>query len=108
MHNGDRYYSAKIERENKPTLYMNVQTPNVKAGEIRIARTDFTEFHPEEQDKDRRFEHVQGQGGWLKPNEAILKTAENNRTAAFFRKKLDVDPVKQVEQSKVKAKGVER
>ncbi|MHB1495395.1 MAG: hypothetical protein ACYCUY_08135, partial [Acidithiobacillus sp.] len=106
--NGDRYYSAKIERENKPTLYMNVQTPNVKAGEIRIARADFTEFHPEEQDKDRRFERVQGQGGWLKPNEAILKNAENNRTAAFFREKLDVDPVKQVEQSKVKAKGVER
>ncbi|MHB9043157.1 toprim domain-containing protein [Acidithiobacillus sp.] len=103
-----RYYSAKIEREDKPSVFMNVQAPTMKDGDIRIARTDFTEFHPEEEDKNKRFDRIQGQGGWLKPNEAMLTKGDKDHTMQFMREKLLVDPVKQVEQAKAKAKGVER
>ncbi|MHB1630995.1 MAG: toprim domain-containing protein [Acidithiobacillus sp.] len=103
-----RYYSAKIEREDKPSVFMNVQAPTMKEGDIRIARTDFTEFHPEEEDKNKRFDRIQGQGGWLKPNEAMLAKGDKDHTMQFMREKLNVDPVKQVEQAKAKAKGVER
>lgn len=103
-----RYYSAKIEREDKPSVFMNVQAPTMKDGDIRIARTDFTEFHPEEEDKNKRFDRIQGQGGWLKPNDAMLAKGDKDHTMQFMREKLNVDPVKQVEQAKTKAKGVER
>ncbi|MHB1494106.1 MAG: hypothetical protein ACYCUY_01460, partial [Acidithiobacillus sp.] len=82
--------------------------PTMKEGDIRIARTDFTEFHPEEEDKNKRFDRIQGQGGWLKPNEAMLAKGDKDHTMQFMREKLNVDPVKQVEQAKAKAKGVER
>jgi len=104
--NVGRYYSATIEREDKPSVFMNVQAPTMKEGDIRIARTDFTEFHPEEEDKNKRFDRIQGQGGWLKPNEAMLAKGDKDHTMQFMREKLNVDPVKQVEQAK--AKGVER
>jgi len=94
--------SAMVEREDGSKLYANV-LPH----ENRTTGEKFLSASFGERDPQGTFRQIEGQGGGLKPNEAMRQLGDQDRTAQLVREKLGVDVLakdKAVEQ----ASGVER
>lgn len=94
--------SAMAEREDGSKLYVNI-LPH----ENRTTGEKFLSASFGERDPQGTFRQIEGQGGGLKPNEAMRQLGDQDRTAQLVREKLGVDVLakdKTVEQ----ASGVER
>ncbi|MBU2859427.1 hypothetical protein HF290_03060 [Acidithiobacillus ferrooxidans] len=98
---GEKFLTAKAEREDGTTLYANL-TPHEKNGE-RWLSASFAERDPS-REKGQQLSPITGTGGTLKPNAALLEKAEKDRTAQYVRETFKVDPAKEVG----KSKGVSR
>ena len=78
--------SASVEREDGGKLYVNVLPhENRNTGE-KFLSASFGERDPE-----GVFRQIEGRGGSLKPNEAMLQAGEKDRTVQLVREKLGVD-----------------
>lgn len=96
-----------MDREDGRTLYVHL-TPHEKDGERWLAAS-FAERDPSKE-VGKQFVMVEGKGGSLKPNQALLDMADKDRTAQYLRETLKVDPVKvhEREQARQSTRGLER
>jgi len=95
---GEKYLSAKAEREPGKTLYATIQV-HEKDGNRRWLSAHFAE-----KEQGKALENIEGKGGSLKPNQAMLDAADKDRTAQYVRESFQVDPA-QLAQEKGKEKG---
>lgn len=107
---GERFLAAKMDRVDGSTLYVHLM-PHGKDGE-RWLSASFAERDPTKE-KDQQLSAIEGKGGGMKPNPALLDTVETDRTAAYLRNTLKIDPVKIHEREQARkglqpAKGVSR
>ncbi len=98
---GEHYLAARVEREDGKTLFVNV-LPHEKQGE-RWLSAQFAERDPEKE-RGKQIAAIEGKGGTLKPNQALLDAADKDRTAQYVRETFKVEPAARVE----KEKGVQR
>lgn len=103
---GEKFLSAKAEREDGTTLYANL-TPHEKNGE-RWVSASFAERDPSKE-KGQQLAPIAGTGGTLKPNQALMDKAKTDRTAQYVRENFKVDPARRDQDRKVApGKGVSR
>ncbi len=88
----ERFLTAKVDRaaDSKP-LHVNLM-PFTGRDEVRGMRATFAE-RDVSLPKSQQFTPVGDGSALMKPNAALLQQAEKDRTAAFLRDKLNVDPV---------------
>ena len=99
---GERYLSAKADRENGKALYATIQV-HEKDGDRWLSA------HFAEKERGKALENIEGKGGTLKPNQALLDAADKDRTAQYVRDTFKVDPAHLgQEKGKEKGKGIER
>ena len=106
---GEKFLSAKVDRENGKTLYLNIMPhENEKDGE-RWLSAQFAERDPNKE-RGQQLSAIEGKGGDMKPNAALLEKADKDRTAQYVRETLKVDPVQVHERSQARkqGKGLER
>jgi len=89
---GERFLTAKMDRTDGKTLYANLM-PHEKDGGDRWLSASFAERDPA-LPRGQQLTPIAGKGGDLKPNQALLDKADKDRTAAYLREKLKIDPVK--------------
>lgn len=100
---GEKYLSAKVDREDGKTLYVNL-SPVEKNGE-RTLKASFAERNPD-LERGKQLVQIKGKGGELKANEALVERADKDRTAQYVRETLKVEPVQQ-EKSRQQSAGKE-
>lgn len=88
---GERFLAARMDRVDGSTLYVHLM-PHGKDGE-RWLSASFAERDPTKE-KDRQLSGIEGKGGGMKPNPALLDAVETDRTAQYLRDTLKIDPVK--------------
>jgi len=101
--------AASVTRDDGSKLYVNILPgENGQTGEKFLSAT-FGEKGPEQ---GAEFQRIEGKGGSLKPNEAMLKLGDKDRTVQFVQEKLGVNVLENARakgQSQEKAAaGVER
>ncbi|MBU2788222.1 hypothetical protein HFQ13_08400 [Acidithiobacillus sp. VAN18-1] len=92
--------AASVTREDGSKLYANV-LPH----ENRTTGEKFLSASFGERDPQGTFRQIEGQGGGLKPNEAMKQLGDQDRTAQMIREKFGVDVLTK---SRDQAQGVER
>lgn len=92
--------SAAVTREDGSKLYVNILPNENRTTGEKFVSAAFGERNPE-----GSFRQIEGQGGGLKPNEALLQLGEKDRTVQLVREKLGVDVLAK---SREQAQGVER
>ncbi len=92
--------SAQAAREDGSKLYVNI-LPH----ENQMTGGKFVSAAFGERDAQGTFRQIEGKGGGLKPNEALLAAGDKNPTAKLIREKLGVDLLAK---SKEQSVGVER
>jgi hypothetical protein len=94
--------AASVTREDGSKLYVNVLPhENRNTGEKFLAAS-FGERNPE-----GAFRQIEGQGGGLKPNAAMIQAGDKDRTVRMVRDKLGVD-VLEKHREKGQEQGMER
>ena len=106
---GEKFLTAKVDRADGKTLYVNLM-PHEKGNDRRLSAS-FAERDPAKE-KGQQLTAVEGKGGDMKPNQALLEKADQDRTAAYLRETLKIDPVKVHERDQARkglqpAKGVQ-
>jgi hypothetical protein len=106
---GEKFLTAKMDRADGKTLYVNLM-PHEKAGD-RWLSSSFAERDPAKE-KGQQLTGIEGKGGDMKPNQALLDKANKDRTATYLRETLKIDPVKVHERDQARkglqpAKGVQ-
>ncbi len=86
---GEKFLSTKLEQTNGTTLHVNLM-PHEKDGE-RWLSASFAQHDPAKE-KGKQLTGIEGKGGGMKPNAALLE--KENPTAKYLRETLKVDPVK--------------
>ncbi|QER45658.1 hypothetical protein F0726_02606 [Acidithiobacillus caldus] len=98
----EKYLSAKADRENGKALYATIQV-HEKDGERWLSA------HFAEKAQGKVLENIEGAGGRLKSNQALLDAADKDRTAQYVREKFKVEPAQLAqEKGKDKGRGIER
>ena len=108
---GEKFLTAKMDRMDGKTLYVNLMPHGKDGGGDRWLSASFAERDPSKE-RGQQLTAIEGKGGELKPNQALLDKADKDRTAAYLREKLKIDPVKIHERDQARkglqpAKGVQ-
>jgi hypothetical protein len=96
--------TATATREGGGKLYVNVLPHENRGTGEKFLSASFGE-----RDKEGTFRQIEGQGGGLKPNDALIQAGNQDRTAQLVREKLGVDVLaRHREKGQEQAQGVER
>ena len=102
---GNHMLAASVTREDGSKLYVNiVPGENSYTGEKFL-----TSRFAEKAAGAEQVQQIEGKGGSLKPNDAMIKLGDQDRTVQFVQEKLGVNALENVRaKSQEKAAGVER
>ncbi|UTV80118.1 hypothetical protein MQE22_08790 [Acidithiobacillus sp. YTS05] len=92
--------STSVTREDGSKLYVNILPNENRTTGEKFVSAAFGERNPE-----GTFRQIEGQGGGLKPNEAMLQLGDKDRTVQLVRDKLGVDVLAK---SREQSQGLER
>ena len=92
--------AASVAREDGSKLYVNI-LPH----ENRTTGEKFLSASFGERDPQGAFHQIEGRGGGLKPNEAMIQAGDQDRTVQMVRDKLGVDVLAK---GREQAQGIER
>ncbi len=102
----EKFLTAKMDRMNGKTLYVNLMPHEKDDGSDRRLSASFAERDPS-LPREQQLTTITGKGGDLKPNLALLEKADQDRTATYLREKLKIDPVKVHERDQARKQGVQ-
>lgn len=99
---GEKYLSAKVDRENGKTLFVNI-APREKDGNRWLAAS-FAERDPGKE-RGHQLSQITGSGGDLKPNPAMVERLCGDNTGRYVKDILKVDMMKVHERNQARSKG---